>query len=222
MPCSTSWARQKNKLGSRSNWAKLCIKEVMSAMVDGVCLSSYEERVVVNRENWVRQCEVSTQPPEGLLSVKLPSHCRILLNQSLRNTHTRTQTHIYRNTYTYTDTHTRKHVNTHKRIKKWSSWHEFNVFSFIRWCCFYDGHDHVYRHSNMLNILSFMSTCNIAHKILDDPTHILHNEYKLLPSGKRSGAISYKSNLFKQSFLPGDQWLYWIKQGKEGNIHFSN
>ena len=115
-PCSTSWARQNNKLGSRGTWAKLCIKEVITAMVDRVCLSMYEERVVVNRENWVRQCEVSTQPPEGPLSVKLPSHCRILLNQSLRNTNTHAQKriHIHRTTHAHTYTHTQ----THKKVKQ--------------------------------------------------------------------------------------------------------
>ena len=58
---------------------------------------------------------------------------------------------------------------------------------------------------------------NQAHKILDDPTHILHTEYELLPSGKRFRAISYKSNRFKQSFLPTSVAL--LNKTREGRKH---
>ena len=42
----------------------------------------------------------------------------------------------------------------------------------------------------------------MVHKILNDPTHLLHHEYELLPSGKRYRASRYKSNRFKLSFVP--------------------
>ena len=58
---------------------------------------------------------------------------------------------------------------------------------------------------------------NQAHNILDDPTQILHNKYNLLPAGKRFRAISYKSNHFKQSFLPTSVTL--LNKTRKGRKH---
>ena len=41
-----------------------------------------------------------------------------------------------------------------------------------------------------------------AQRILDDPTHILFNEYDLLPSGRRYRASRYRGNRYGHSFIP--------------------
>lgn len=43
---------------------------------------------------------------------------------------------------------------------------------------------------------------NQAHRILNDPAHILYHEYEPLPSGKDFRASRHKNNRFKLSFLP--------------------
>ena len=41
-----------------------------------------------------------------------------------------------------------------------------------------------------------------AQKIISDPTHVLHPEYQLLPSGRRFRVPQCRLNRFKNSFVP--------------------
>ncbi len=41
-----------------------------------------------------------------------------------------------------------------------------------------------------------------AQKIISDPTHVLHSEYQLLPSGRRFRVPKCRLNRFKNSFVP--------------------
>ncbi len=41
-----------------------------------------------------------------------------------------------------------------------------------------------------------------AQKIISDPTHVLHSEYQLLPSGRRFRVPMCRLNRFKNSFVP--------------------
>jgi len=43
---------------------------------------------------------------------------------------------------------------------------------------------------------------SLADKILDDPSHALHNQYKILPSGRRYIVPLLKTNRSKKSFIP--------------------
>lgn len=53
-----------------------------------------------------------------------------------------------------------------------------------------------------------------AHRILKDTSHILHFEYKLLPSARRYRVSRCKSNRFKLSFLPTSITLLNKKTGE--------
>ena len=56
-----------------------------------------------------------------------------------------------------------------------------------------------------LNNLSYLyekRVLNLAVKILSDETHVLHNEYVKLPSGKRYLVPCYKTNRGKNTFIP--------------------
>ena len=43
---------------------------------------------------------------------------------------------------------------------------------------------------------------NLADKIISDPNHFLHNEYKLLPSGRRYLIPRFKTKRASNSFVP--------------------
>lgn len=46
------------------------------------------------------------------------------------------------------------------------------------------------------------ATLQQANKIVCDPSHILHGEYELLPSGRRFRVPHCRLNRFKNSFVP--------------------
>ena len=43
---------------------------------------------------------------------------------------------------------------------------------------------------------------NKAEKIISDPSHPLHSEFELLPSGRRFRVPTANRNIFKKSFIP--------------------
>ena len=46
------------------------------------------------------------------------------------------------------------------------------------------------------------ATLQKAYKIINDPSHILHSEFELLPSGRRFRVPHCRLNRFKNSFIP--------------------
>ena len=58
------------------------------------------------------------------------------------------------------------------------------------------------RNHPSLQMLYEQSVTRQAQKIVSDPTHILHQEFQLLPSGRRFRVPRTRLNRYKNSFLP--------------------